>query len=132
MPHSYALFVLRQPCQVLRLTVLREQRYHCGNAGLFPDVPCHRDENLHIILNKSNPEQQLGIKLIRKTNEDGVFVFNLLEGGLAARDGKLQEDDKVLAINGHDLQHGSPETAAQLIQVGFSELPQNTSGIKWH
>uniref|UniRef100_A0A8C6Y069 Ligand of numb-protein X 1 n=1 Tax=Naja naja TaxID=35670 RepID=A0A8C6Y069_NAJNA len=121
-PHGYALFVLRQPCQVLRLTVLREQRYQCGNSGLFPDVPCHRDENLHIILNKSNPEQQLGIKLIRKANQDGVFVFNLLEGGLAAREGELRENDKVLAINGHDLQHGSPECAAQLIQASKKQV----------
>uniref|UniRef100_A0A8C5RT62 Ligand of numb-protein X 1 n=1 Tax=Laticauda laticaudata TaxID=8630 RepID=A0A8C5RT62_LATLA len=121
-PHSYALFVLRQPCQVLRLTVLREQRYQCGNAGLFPEVPCHRDENLHIILNKSSPEQQLGIKLIRKANQDGVFVFNLLEGGLAAREGELRENDKVLAINGHDLQHASPECAAQLIQASKKQV----------
>ncbi|XP_070613250.1 E3 ubiquitin-protein ligase LNX isoform X2 [Erythrolamprus reginae] len=121
-PHSYALFVLSQPCQLLRLTVLREQRYQCGNSGLFPVVPCHRDENLHIILNKSNPEQQLGIKLIRKADEDGVFVFNLLEGGLAAREGELRENDKVLAINGHDLQHGSPESAAQLIQASKKQV----------
>uniref|UniRef100_A0A670YFH2 Ligand of numb-protein X 1 n=1 Tax=Pseudonaja textilis TaxID=8673 RepID=A0A670YFH2_PSETE len=122
-PHGYALFVLRQPCQVLRLTVLREQRYQCVNARLIPEVPCHRDENLHIILNKSNPEQQLGIKLIRKANQDGVFVFNLLEGGLAAREGELRENDKVLAINGHDLQHASPECAAQLIQHYVSLCP---------
>ncbi|XP_060546804.1 E3 ubiquitin-protein ligase LNX isoform X2 [Pantherophis guttatus] len=121
-PHSYALFVLSQPCQVLRLTVLREQRYQCGNSGLYPDVPCHRDENLHIVLNKSNPEQQLGIKLISKANEEGVFVFKMLEGGLAARDGELREDDKVLAINGHDLQHGSPESAAQLIQASKKQV----------
>ncbi|XP_063166641.1 E3 ubiquitin-protein ligase LNX [Candoia aspera] len=121
-PHNYALFVLRQPCQVLRLTVLREQRHRCRNSGLFLDVPCHRDENLHIILNKSSPEQQLGIKLIRKANEDGVFVFNLLEGGIAARDGELQENDKVLAINGHDLQYGSPEGAAQLIQASKKQV----------
>uniref|UniRef100_A0A670Y5T0 Ligand of numb-protein X 1 n=1 Tax=Pseudonaja textilis TaxID=8673 RepID=A0A670Y5T0_PSETE len=121
-PHGYALFVLRQPCQVLRLTVLREQRYQCVNARLIPEVPCHRDENLHIILNKSNPEQQLGIKLIRKANQDGVFVFNLLEGGLAAREGELRENDKVLAINGHDLQHASPECAAQLIQASKKQV----------
>ncbi|ETE63150.1 E3 ubiquitin-protein ligase LNX, partial [Ophiophagus hannah] len=91
-------------------------------------VAGEKDENLHIILNKSNPEQQLGIKLIRKANQDGVFVFNLLEGGLAAREGELQENDKVLAINGHDLQHGSPECAAQLIQNREAD-PLNLSDI---
>ncbi|XP_048366116.1 E3 ubiquitin-protein ligase LNX isoform X2 [Sphaerodactylus townsendi] len=116
-PHSYALSVLRQPCQVLRLTVLREQRYRCRNSGLPLDVPCNRDDSVHIVLSKSNPEEQLGIKLVRKADETGVFVFNLLEGGVAARDGQLQENDRVLAINGHDLRYGSPESAAQLIQA---------------
>nr|XP_028600217.1 E3 ubiquitin-protein ligase LNX isoform X2 [Podarcis muralis] len=116
-PHSYALSVLRQPCQVLRLTVLREQRYRCRNSGLSLDIPCNRDDSFHVVLNKSSPDEQLGIKLVRKADETGVFVFNLLEGGVAARDGQLQENDRVLAINGHDLRYGSPESAAQLIQA---------------
>nr|XP_003221606.1 PREDICTED: E3 ubiquitin-protein ligase LNX isoform X1 [Anolis carolinensis]XP_008109869.1 PREDICTED: E3 ubiquitin-protein ligase LNX isoform X1 [Anolis carolinensis]XP_008109870.1 PREDICTED: E3 ubiquitin-protein ligase LNX isoform X1 [Anolis carolinensis]XP_016849519.1 PREDICTED: E3 ubiquitin-protein ligase LNX isoform X1 [Anolis carolinensis] len=115
-PHSYALSVLKQPCQVLRLTVLREQRYRCRNSRLSLDLPCNRDDSFHVVLNKSSPDEQLGIKLVRKANETGVFVFNLLEGGLAARDGQLQENDRVLAINGHDLRYGGPESAAHLIQ----------------
>ncbi|XP_034967981.2 E3 ubiquitin-protein ligase LNX isoform X1 [Zootoca vivipara] len=121
-PHSYALSVLRQPCQVLRLTVLREQRYRCRNSGLSLDIPCNRDDSFHVVLNKSSPDEQLGIKLVRKAEETGVFVFNLLEGGVAARDGQLQENDRVLAINGHDLRYGSPESAAQLIQASQKRI----------
>nr|XP_009938896.1 PREDICTED: E3 ubiquitin-protein ligase LNX [Opisthocomus hoazin] len=116
-PHHYALSILKQPCHVLRLTVLREQRYRCRNSGLSLDAHCNRDDSFHVVLNKSSPDEQLGIKLVRKADEPGVFVFNLLEGGVAARDGQLQENDRVLAINGHDHRHGSPESAAQLIQA---------------
>ncbi|KAH0616197.1 hypothetical protein JD844_027143 [Phrynosoma platyrhinos] len=116
-PHNYALSVLKQPCQILRLTVLREQKYRCRNSRLSLDLPCNRDDSFHVVLNKSSPDEQLGIKLVRRANETGVFVFNLLEGGLAARDGQLQENDRVLAINGHDLRYGGPESAAHLIQV---------------
>lgn len=116
-PHNYALSILKQPCHVLRLTVLREQRYRCRNSGLSLDAHCNRDNSFHVVLNKSSPDEQLGIKLVRKADEPGVFIFNLLEGGVAARDGQLQENDRVLAINGHDHQYGSPESAAQLIQV---------------
>ncbi|XP_064305511.1 E3 ubiquitin-protein ligase LNX isoform X2 [Phalacrocorax carbo] len=115
-PHNYALSILKQPCQVLRLTVLREQRYRCRNSGLSLDAHCNRDDCFHVVLNKSSPDEQLGIKLVRKADEPGVFIFNLLEGGMAARDGQLQENDRVLAINGHDHRYGSPESAAQLIQ----------------
>lgn len=116
-PHNYALSILKQPCHVLRLTVLREQRYRCRNSGLFLDSLCNRDDSFHVVLNKSSPDEHLGIKLVRKADEPGVFIFNLLEGGVAARDGQLQENDRVLAINGHDHRYSSPESAAQLIQV---------------
>ncbi|XP_030419849.1 E3 ubiquitin-protein ligase LNX isoform X3 [Gopherus evgoodei] len=116
-PHNYALSVLKQPCQVLRLTVLREQRYRCRNNRLSLDAHYNRDDSFHVVLNKGSPDEQLGIKLVRKADEPGVFIFNLLEGGVAARDGQLRENDRVLAINGHDLRYGSPENAAQLIQA---------------
>ncbi|NXD06797.1 LNX1 ligase, partial [Nothocercus nigrocapillus] len=119
-PHHYALSLLRQPCHVLRLTVLREQRYRC--RGLPADARCGRDDSFHVVLNKSSPDEQLGIKLVRRADEPGVFVFNLLEGGVAARDGQLQENDRVLAINGHDHRYGSPESAAHLIQASEKQV----------
>nr|XP_009918679.1 PREDICTED: E3 ubiquitin-protein ligase LNX [Haliaeetus albicilla] len=121
-PHNYALSLLTQPCHVLRLTVLREQRYRCRNSGLSLDAHCNRDNSFHVVLNKSSPDEQLGIKLVRKADEPGVFIFNLLEGGVAARDGQLQENDRVLAINGHDHRYGSPESAAQLIQASEKQV----------
>ncbi|XP_014708985.2 E3 ubiquitin-protein ligase LNX isoform X2 [Equus asinus] len=116
-PHSYALRLLRQPCQVLRLTVLREQKFRSRNNGQALDTYGPRDDSFHVILNKSNPEEQLGIKLVRKVDEPGVFIFNVLDGGMADRHGQLEENDRVLAINGHDLRYGSPESAAHLIQA---------------
>ncbi|XP_073501592.1 E3 ubiquitin-protein ligase LNX isoform X2 [Phyllobates terribilis] len=115
-PHSYALSILRQPCQVLKLTVLREQRYKCRSNGVTTDSQSPRDDSIHVVLSKSSQDVQLGIKLVRKRDEPGIYIFNLLEGGVAARDGYLQENDRVLAINGHDVRNGTPEIAAQLIQ----------------
>lgn len=82
-------------------------------------LPHHptRDDSVHVVLNKSIPDEQLGIKLVRRPEEHGVYIFHLLEGGLAARDGQLCVGDRVLAINGHDLRYGAPEHAALLIQV---------------
>ncbi|KAG7513592.1 E3 ubiquitin-protein ligase LNX isoform X1 [Solea senegalensis] len=133
-PHCYAVATLKQPCQLLRLTVLREQRHryrshshqhghghsHDGAGGhpshVLPHLPL-RDDSIHVVLSKSTPDEQLGIKLVRRPEEHGVFVFHLLEGGLAARDGQLCVGDRVLAINGHDLRYGAPEHAALLIQA---------------
>ncbi|XP_016149731.1 E3 ubiquitin-protein ligase LNX-like [Sinocyclocheilus grahami] len=122
-PHCYAVAALKQPCTLLRLTVLREQRHryhshHHSPTEAFPThTPTIRDDSLHVVLVKRAPDEQLGIKLVRRPDEHGVFIFHLLEGGLAARDGRLRVDDRVLAINGHDLRYGTPEHAALLIQA---------------
>lgn len=131
-PHCYAVATLKQPCQLLRLTVLREQRHryrshshsytHAHEVSVsHPSHGVHhlpvRDDSIHVVLNKSTPDEQLGIKLVRRPDEHGVYIFHLLEGGLAARDGQLCVGDRVLAINGHDLRYGAPEHAALLIQV---------------
>lgn len=124
-PHNYALRLLRQPCRVLRLTVLREQKFQSRSNGQALDAYGPRDDSFHVILNKSSPEEQLGIKLVRKVDEPGVFIFNVLDGGVADRHGQLEENDRVLAINGHDLRYGSPESAAHLIQVSHRSLPRS-------
>ncbi|XP_029333853.1 E3 ubiquitin-protein ligase LNX isoform X2 [Mus caroli] len=116
-PHNYAVRLLRQPCRVLRLTVLREQKFRSRSNAHAPEYFRPLDDSVHVILNKSSPEEQLGIKLVRRVDEPGVFIFNVLNGGVADRHGQLEENDRVLAINGHDLRFGSPESAAHLIQA---------------
>lgn len=133
-PHARAITVLQQP-SLLRLTVmqekgfkLRDQRSDHHPSTSTGSQPSHSPHGnnlsnhthgpvLHVTLMKSHRTEPLGIKLIRKSDESGVFILDLLSGGLAAKDGKLKNNDKVLAINGHDLRHGTPESAAQIIQV---------------
>ncbi|XP_061086317.1 E3 ubiquitin-protein ligase LNX isoform X1 [Conger conger] len=123
-PHRYAVSMLKRPGALLRLTVLREQK-HRYRASASPPPPPHaeapppplRDDSLHVLLAKSCPGEQLGIKLVRRPQEHGVFIFHLLEGGLAAHDGQLRINDRIMAINGHDLRYGAPEHAALLIQA---------------
>ncbi|XP_048197552.1 ligand of Numb protein X 2 isoform X2 [Perognathus longimembris pacificus] len=114
--HNYARAVLSQPCTTLHLTVLRERRF--GNrAYSHSDGSTAREEVFQVVLHKRDSAEQLGIKLVRRTDEPGVFILDLLEGGLAAQDGRLCSNDRVLAINGHDLKHGTPELAAHIIQA---------------
>lgn len=129
-PHAWAIGVLRQP-SLLRLTVMQEKGFksrdprseHHPSSASQPSNHGSITSNhnpgtvLQVTLMKSQRSEPLGIKLIRKSDESGVFILDLLSGGLAAKDGKLRNNDKVLAINGHDLRHGTPESAAQIIQV---------------
>uniref|UniRef100_H0ZMX9 Ligand of Numb protein X 2 n=1 Tax=Taeniopygia guttata TaxID=59729 RepID=H0ZMX9_TAEGU len=115
--HNHARAVLSQPCSVLHLTVLRERRFG-SRTHTHADTPgSGREDSFQVTLHKRDSSEQLGIKLVRRTDEPGVFILDLLEGGLAAQDGRLCSNDRVLAINGHDLKHGTPELAAQVIQA---------------
>uniref|UniRef100_A0A3Q2DYL3 Ligand of numb-protein X 2a n=1 Tax=Cyprinodon variegatus TaxID=28743 RepID=A0A3Q2DYL3_CYPVA len=133
-PHSFARSTLARPCTTLQLTVLRERRCasrappssssSSSNTPAVPHAPCSTPEGapsspatLRITLHKRDSTEQLGIKLVRRTDESGVFVLDLLEGGLAAKDGRLRSNDRVLAVNDQDLCHGTPEQAAQIIQA---------------
>lgn len=136
-PHARAIALLRQPL-LLRLTVMQEKGFKTRDprtdnhptvslvsaASQLPHSPHGNTTTNHnpgtvlqVTLMKSHRTEPLGIKLIRKSDESGVFILDLLSGGLAAKDGKLRNNDKVLAINGQDLRHGTPESAAQIIQA---------------
>ncbi|KAI4885357.1 hypothetical protein NFI96_014326 [Prochilodus magdalenae] len=126
-PHAHAIAVLRRPCSVIRLTVMQEKgfkprpEHYTHSSASPPGHPAHPLHNpgtvIQVTLVKRDRSEPLGIKLIRKSEEPGVFILDLLAGGLASKDGKLRNNDKVLAINGHDLRHGTPESAAQIIQA---------------
>ncbi|KFQ79395.1 Ligand of Numb protein X 2, partial [Phaethon lepturus] len=115
--HNHARAVLSQPCSVLHLTVLRERRFGSRTHNHVDATSSLREDSFQVTLHKRDSSEQLGIKLVRRTDEPGVFILDLLEGGLAAQDGRLCSNDRVLAINGHDLKHGTPELAAQVIQA---------------
>uniref|UniRef100_H2SLD7 Ligand of numb-protein X 2a n=1 Tax=Takifugu rubripes TaxID=31033 RepID=H2SLD7_TAKRU len=113
-PHSFARSTLARPCTTLQLTVLRERR--CASRAP-PSSSSSSSTPAAITLHKRDSTEQLGIKLVRRTDESGVFVLDLLDGGLAAKDGRLRSNDRVLAVNEQDLRHGTPEQAAQIIQA---------------
>ncbi|KAF4104777.1 ligand of Numb protein X 2b [Onychostoma macrolepis] len=126
-PHNRAIAVLRQSCSRVRLTVMQEKGFkprpeHLAQPSASPPSQSPNPNQNHgtiiqVTLVKRERSEPLGIKLIRKSEEPGVFILDLLPGGLAAKDGKLRNNDKVLGINGQDLRHGTPESAAQIIQA---------------
>lgn len=148
-PHARAIAVLRQP-SLLRLTVMQEKGFKSRDPRSDPhsssstaSQPSHSPHGnttsnhnpgtvLQVTLMKSQRSEPLGIKLIRKSDESGVFILDLLCGGLAAKDGKLRNNDKVLAINGHDLRHGTPESAAHIIQVVYQRTKDRISYVLAH
>ncbi|XP_025084827.1 ligand of Numb protein X 2-like isoform X2 [Pomacea canaliculata] len=106
--HYHAHQALTNFLPVCRLTVYRERAEDSR--------PIEKEEILKITLMK-HKNRQLGIKLVGKRNGPGVYILTLITGSLAASDGRLKPDDRVLEINGQDITYGTQEQAAHIIQT---------------
>lgn len=105
--HYHARKALGHYFPVCRLTVYREKAEE--------ERPIEKEEILRVTLNKSQ-HRQLGIKLVGKRHGTGVYILNLVPNSLAALDGRLQADDRVLEINSVDVSYSTQEHAASIIQ----------------
>lgn len=52
-------------------------------------------------------------------NDTGVFVSDVVKGGVAEADGRLQPGDQILSVNGEDLKNATQEIAAGVLKVKF-------------
>jgi C-terminal processing protease CtpA/Prc len=71
---------------------------------------------LTVVLER-NQEQQLGVRLSGWWMEAGIFILEVIEGSPAALCGKFEPYDRIVTINGQDVQSYRLEQASQLIQV---------------
>ncbi|KAJ7988740.1 hypothetical protein DPEC_G00312360 [Dallia pectoralis] len=55
-------------------------------------------------------------------NDSGIYVAKIKENGAAELDGRLQEGDKILAINGHKLENLSHNAAVELFRSAGEDV----------
>ena len=61
------------------------------------------------------------------SNDTGVFVSDIIRGGVADSDGSLLLGDQILSINGEDVRAATMEHAQKLLQVWHVD----TKSINW-
>lgn len=104
--HDMAITALRQTPAVVRLVVLRDE-------SQFKDEEAF--EYLTLDLNKV-PGQGLGLSIVGRRNDTGVFVSDVVKGGVAEADGRLLPGDQILSVNGEDLKNATQEIAAGVLK----------------
>ena len=50
-------------------------------------------------------------------NDTGVFVSDIVKGGIADTDGRLMQGDQILTVNGEDVRNTNQEAVAALLKV---------------
>ncbi|KFQ49496.1 Multiple PDZ domain protein, partial [Nestor notabilis] len=104
--HDEAINVLRQTPQKVRLTVYRDEAQY-------------KEEDMYDVLNielQKKPGKGLGLSIVGKRNDTGVFVSDIVKGGIADMDGRLMQGDQILTVNGEDVRNANQEAVAALLK----------------
>ncbi|XP_064193967.1 multiple PDZ domain protein-like [Anguilla rostrata] len=104
--HDEAMNVLRQTPQRVRLTVWREENQY-------------REEDLWDVFTVDlfkTPGRGLGLDVVGKRNDTGVFVSDVARGSAAEADGRLWPGDQILSVNGEDVRAATQEHVASLLK----------------
>ncbi|PIO36315.1 hypothetical protein AB205_0019000, partial [Aquarana catesbeiana] len=113
--HDEAINVLRQTPQKVRLSVYRDEAQY-------------KEEDMYDILNvelQKKPGKGLGLSIVGKRNDTGVFVSDIVKGGIAETDGRLVQGDQLLTVNGEDVRNATQEAVAALLKVNIACWVQN-------
>ncbi|XP_069482184.1 multiple PDZ domain protein isoform X17 [Ambystoma mexicanum] len=105
--HDEAINVLRQTPQKVRLTVYRDEAQY-------------KEEDMYDMLNvelQKKPGKGLGLSIVGKRNDTGVFVSDIVKGGIADSDGRLMQGDQILSVNGEDVRNATQEAVAALLKA---------------
>ncbi|KAG7314016.1 hypothetical protein KOW79_022512 [Hemibagrus wyckioides] len=112
--HEEALSVLRLSPQHVRLCVYRHTSTHT-----FPNQATHTHEDMWDLFTvdlQLQPGQELGLSIVGKRNDTGIFVSEIREGGVGESDGRLSLGDQILSVNGEDIRAVTQNYACSLLQ----------------
>ncbi|CAJ1086302.1 multiple PDZ domain protein isoform X5 [Xyrichtys novacula] len=118
--HDEAINVLRQTPQRVRLTVYRDEAQY-KEEDLWDSFTVELDKK---------PGQGLGLSIVGRRNDTGVFVSDIVKGGLADTDGKLMQGDQILSVNGEDVRSTTQEAVAALLKCCVGPIKMEVGRFK--
>ncbi|XP_056617919.1 multiple PDZ domain protein isoform X3 [Triplophysa dalaica] len=104
--HDEAINVLRQTPQYVQLTIFRDEGQY-------------KEEELWDTLTvefQKKPGHSLGLSIVGRRNDTGVFVSDIVKGGVVESDGHLMQGDQILTVNREDVRCATQEYVAALLK----------------
>uniref|UniRef100_A0A7N9AR19 Multiple PDZ domain crumbs cell polarity complex component n=1 Tax=Mastacembelus armatus TaxID=205130 RepID=A0A7N9AR19_9TELE len=118
--HDDAINVLRQTPQRVRLTVYRDEAQY-KEEDLW--------DSFTVELHKK-PGQGLGLSIVGRRNDTGVFVSDIVKGGLVDTDGRLMQGDQIMSVNGEDVRSATQEGVAALLKCCMGPIKMEVGRFK--
>lgn len=125
--HHQVLSTLKNGGASVRLAVYREQLESTSLGMAAPELQQQLsssttgERSFQVILDRA-PGKPLGIRVVEKRHQPGVYISDVISGSIAGRDGRIKPDDRILEINGRDMRKAKIEEASQLIQLSTRRI----------
>ncbi|KAI1728215.1 PDZ domain (Also known as DHR or GLGF) domain-containing protein [Ditylenchus destructor] len=114
--HEQAISLLRRTPAKVRLLIYRDV-----NLQLSLLDPTQIYNCLNIELAKK-PGRGLGISIVGRKNEPGVYISEIVKGGVAEADGRLMQGDQILAVNSQDVTSSMQEDVATILKTAIGRV----------
>ncbi|KAG7255249.1 hypothetical protein CRUP_007232 [Coryphaenoides rupestris] len=118
--HDEAITVLRQTPQEVRLRVYRDEAQY-KEDDLW--------DTFAVELLKS-PGHGLGLSIVGRRSDTGVFVSDIVRGGLVDTDGRLMQGDQILSVNGEDVRSATQEGVAAILKCCVGPIVMEVGRFK--
>ncbi|ELU09933.1 hypothetical protein CAPTEDRAFT_157099 [Capitella teleta] len=118
--HDRAIQVLRQTPAVVKMVVFRDE-------SLLKDDDMYDIFTVELM---KKPNKGLGLSIVGRRKDAGVFISDIVKGGVAEADGRLMHGDQILAVNGEDVRHATQEDAAALLKTLMGKVVLTIGRLK--
>lgn len=118
--HQKALSVLRQTPSKVKMVVYREEG-------------TQKEEDLYDVITVQLTKKSgkgLGLSIVGRKNGPGVFISDVVPGGVAESDGRLMQGDQILEVNDKDLKQATQEQAAAILKCAPGSVSMKLGRLK--
>uniref|UniRef100_A0A8C2BH89 PDZ domain-containing protein n=1 Tax=Cyprinus carpio TaxID=7962 RepID=A0A8C2BH89_CYPCA len=110
--HEEALSVLRLSPQRVRLCIYRDPVTENHSTHTLQNHTPEDMWDLFSVELNLKTGQELGLRIVGKRNDTGIFVSEITRGGTADLVGRLLLGDQILSVNGEDIRAASQDYAS--------------------
>ncbi|XP_064625547.1 multiple PDZ domain protein-like isoform X15 [Lineus longissimus] len=118
--HERAIQVLRQTPSKVRMCVYRDD-------SQLKDEDYYDTFTVELM---KKPGKGLGLSIVGRKNGTGVFLSDIVKGGVAESDNRLMQGDQILDVNGEDMRNATQDYAATVLKILMGKVTMTVGRLK--
>nr|XP_046917339.1 multiple PDZ domain protein-like [Dermatophagoides farinae] len=116
--HEQAIKALRQTPPIIKMKIYRDKNHDnfiANNNNNNDFISQHENLQIFDVKLTKKPGKGLGLSIVVRRDGNGIYIKDIVEGGIADLDGHLMIGDQIIKVNGRDLTN--VEDAALLLKT---------------